>query len=83
MSMNVSTAEEQDAQKSKINQERIRKLTEDRQQHNGNTRLAQTDGLRTIRTNGKRKGTIVIDEEFEIDPRRIRKLKDVITDEME
>lgn len=83
MSMNFSTAEEQDAQKNKINRERIRKLTQDRQEKHGNGKLAQTDGLKTIRTGGKRNQTIVIDDDFEIDPRRIRRLSDVIADEGE
>jgi hypothetical protein len=85
MSMNFSTAEEMDAQKSKINQERIRKLTQDRQNHNGNGKFAQNDGLKTIKPhgNGKRKQYVVIDDEYEIDPRRIRNLNDLKFDDDE
>lgn len=82
MSTSFSTAEEE--QKFKTSKERVRKLTDDRKDNNGNANLAQTEGLKPIRTNGKRKNnTIVIDDDFEIDPRRIRRLNDVIVSEDE
>lgn len=78
--MHFSVAEEKDAEKHKINKERQRKLTADRKKpYDGS--LAQTEGLRPIKSNGnKRNQTIIIDDEYEIDPRRIRKLSDVTAD---
>jgi hypothetical protein len=81
MSMNFSTAEELDQQKSKISQERIRKLTQDRQTPHGNGKLAQTDGLKPIKTKGNRRNQHIVIDDVEFDPRRIRSLRDLETDD--
>lgn len=77
-SMNFSTAEEIDAQKAKIRQERKRKLTDDRKPKRGDSKLAQTEGLKTIRTGGKRNQRIVIDDQV-FDLKRIRNRGDLLT----
>ncbi len=78
---NFSTAEELEATKAKNNQNRIRKLTQDRQEKNG--KLAQTDGLKTITQSRRNTNNFVFtdDDETEIiDLKRVRKLSDVETE---
>lgn len=78
--MNFSTAEEIIQQKNKVRNERDRKLTKDRRNKNGNHNLAQTDGLKPIRTHNRRNYSIVIDDQ-EIDLRRVRNADDLLTDD--
>ena len=78
--MNFSTAEELDQQKNKINNERRRKLTDDRKPKHGNTKLAVTDGLKPIKAKGKgRKQHVVIDDQV-FDLTRIRNRGDLLSD---
>lgn len=73
----LSVAEELVVEKQKVSQDRIRKLNQDRKpQHDSN--LAQTEGLKVEQTKGRRNTRIeVIDDDFEIDITRVRKLSDV------
>lgn len=74
--MALTLAEEIEIQKHEARKDRKDKLTKDRRNKHGDTRLAQTDGLKPIHVTGRRKGTIQIDDQ-EFDPRRIRKLSDL------
>lgn len=76
---NFTVAEELDERKNKINRERQLKLTKDRRNHNGNGKLAQTDGLKTIRK-PRNEPLFVDDDEEVIDLTRVRSLKDVVKD---
>lgn len=81
MSMNFSTAEELEANKNKISKERIRKLTQDRQNPQDVKKpnaSVKAEGLREVKPhgNGKRNQYIIIDDEV-FDPKRIRTLADI------
>lgn len=78
--MNFSTAEELDQEKIKIRKQRKQKLTQDRRNPHGNQHLAQTDGLKTIRTNNQRNKNIVIDNQV-FDLRRVRNSGDLLTED--
>ena len=78
-SMSFSVAEELEAKKARVRNERERKFTT--KNRNGNHNRAATEGLKEVRTNGKkRKQYIIIDDEFQVDVTRIRNLSDVILD---
>jgi len=77
MSMNLSAAEEINQKKLKTHQERKLRLDKDKRDRTGNV---NTDGLKTIRSNGKRNQTIVIDDQ-EFDLRRIRNASDLTTED--
>ena len=78
--MKFTTAEQMDQQKSKARHDRTRKLTQDRKHKHGDRSLAATDGLRPIHK--EHKGLpIVEDDDFgPIDLRRVRNLKDIISE---
>ncbi len=82
MSDVLSVAELNEAEKQKVNQERTRKLTQDRKEHHNGT-LSTNEGLKTEITKGRintNKRHEVIDDDFEVDLTRVRKLKDVIAE---
>jgi hypothetical protein len=76
---NFTVAEELDEQKSKVSRERQLKLTKDRRNHNGNGKLAQTDGLKTIRKSVQ-EPFYIDDDDQPIDLTRVRNLSDVLKD---
>jgi len=79
--MNFSTAEELDQQKNKINNERRRKLTDDRKPKHGDSKLAKTDGLKPVKPKGKgRNQHIVIDDQV-FDLKRVRNLGDLLSED--
>jgi hypothetical protein len=82
MSITLTTAEELDQQKSKVLKERKRKLEDRNKNRNGNPNLAETEGLRVVKSSGKKRNQYIVleDDNQVIDLKRIRKASDLVTE---